>query len=309
MSIAKISEEAKFYANIGWQVIPCYGVDTSGQCNCSKGQSCKSPGKHPRLNEWQSKATTDPKTIDGWLTKWPESNLGVRLGPSSDLLDIEYDSDEGKATASELLDDTKTPSFKSKRSVHHLFAFPTELTIPKAVVHWRGLELRFGTDKAGAQSIFPPSRHASGVNYEWIRHPSKVGVADPPEWLSEALAGDTPSQSDSLPRVSDGSLLFLLHLISKIRQAKDGGSRIGIVLNGSPLFTGGAGSGESEIRRYVLENDLVEAIIGLPTEMFYNWYQHLHLDSQQPQAIASQRQAAADRRQSNVAKDAKESWQ
>ncbi len=66
-----------------------------------------------------------------------------------------------------------------------------------------------------------------------------------------------------LPRVSDGSLLFLMHLLSKMRPAKDGGSRFGIVLNGSPLFTGGAGSGESEIRRYVLENDLLEAIVAL----------------------------------------------
>ncbi|OGA81269.1 MAG: restriction endonuclease subunit M [Burkholderiales bacterium RIFCSPHIGHO2_01_FULL_63_240] len=73
-----------------------------------------------------------------------------------------------------------------------------------------------------------------------------------------------------LPRVSDGSMLFLLHLLSKMRPVKDGGSRFGIVLNGSPLFTGGAGSGESEIRRYVLENDLVEAIVGLPNDMFYN---------------------------------------
>jgi type I restriction enzyme M protein len=73
-----------------------------------------------------------------------------------------------------------------------------------------------------------------------------------------------------LPRVSDGSLLFLLHLLSKMRPQAQGGSRIGIVLNGSPLFTGGAGSGESEIRRYVLENDLVEAIVALPTDMFYN---------------------------------------
>ena len=73
-----------------------------------------------------------------------------------------------------------------------------------------------------------------------------------------------------LPRVSDGSMLFLMHLLSKMRPAADGGSRFGIVLNGSPLFTGGAGSGESEIRRYVLENDLVEAIVGLPTDMFYN---------------------------------------
>ncbi|WP_019593069.1 class I SAM-dependent DNA methyltransferase [Thioalkalivibrio sp. ALM2T] len=73
-----------------------------------------------------------------------------------------------------------------------------------------------------------------------------------------------------LPRVSDGSLLFLLHLVSKMRDPRQGGSRIGIILNGSPLFTGGAGSGESEIRRYLLEHDFVEAIIGLPTDMFYN---------------------------------------
>jgi type I restriction enzyme M protein len=85
-----------------------------------------------------------------------------------------------------------------------------------------------------------------------------------------------------LPRVSDGSLLFLMHLISKMRpittneqeagngQNSNQGSRIGIILNGSPLFTGGAGSGESEIRRYILEADLLEAIIALPTDMFYN---------------------------------------
>jgi type I restriction enzyme M protein len=73
-----------------------------------------------------------------------------------------------------------------------------------------------------------------------------------------------------LPRVSDGSLLFLLHMVGKMRPARDGGARIGIVLNGSPLFTGGAGSGESEIRRHLLESDLVEAIIGIPTDMFYN---------------------------------------
>ncbi|MBZ9539792.1 type I restriction-modification system subunit M [Modicisalibacter tunisiensis] len=73
-----------------------------------------------------------------------------------------------------------------------------------------------------------------------------------------------------LPRVSDGSLLFLMHLVSKMRRPKDGGSRIGIILNGSPLFTGGAGSGESEIRRYLLQHDLVEAIVALPTDLFYN---------------------------------------
>jgi type I restriction enzyme M protein len=76
-----------------------------------------------------------------------------------------------------------------------------------------------------------------------------------------------------LPRVSDGSLLFLQHLVAKMNLVEGdgaGGSRIGIVLNGSPLFTGGAGSGESNIRQWIIENDWLEAIVALPTDMFYN---------------------------------------
>ncbi|MCD6534354.1 MAG: SAM-dependent DNA methyltransferase [Deltaproteobacteria bacterium] len=76
-----------------------------------------------------------------------------------------------------------------------------------------------------------------------------------------------------LPRINDGALLFLLHMISKMRPAPedDGeGSRIAIVFNGSPLFTGDAGGGESNIRRWIIENDMLEAIIGLPDQLFYN---------------------------------------
>ncbi|MHB1549973.1 MAG: type I restriction-modification system subunit M [Vulcanimicrobiaceae bacterium] len=75
-----------------------------------------------------------------------------------------------------------------------------------------------------------------------------------------------------LPRISDGQMLFLLHLVSKMKPVGKGkhGSRIAIIMNGSPLFSGGAGSGESEIRRHVIENDWVEAIVGLPNDMFYN---------------------------------------
>jgi len=86
----------------------------------------------------------------------------------------------------------------------------------------------------------------------------------------EAERGFAGRFGPGLPRISDGSLLFLLHLMSKMRPVDEGGSRIGIVLNGSPLFTGGAGSGESEIRKYVIENDFLEAIVALPTDMFYN---------------------------------------
>lgn len=73
-----------------------------------------------------------------------------------------------------------------------------------------------------------------------------------------------------LPRINDGALLFLQHMISKMTNPKDGGSRIGIVFNGSPLFTGGAGQGESEIRRWIIENDWLEAIVSLPEQLFYN---------------------------------------
>jgi type I restriction enzyme M protein len=102
---------------------------------------------------------------------------------------------------------------------------------------------------------------------------------------AERAKGERGRFPVGLPRISDGSLLFLCHLISKMRT--DGPSRIGIVLNGSPLFTGGAGSGESEIRRWILENDWLEAIVALPTDMFYNtgiatyiWVLSNHKDAQ-----------------------------
>jgi len=73
-----------------------------------------------------------------------------------------------------------------------------------------------------------------------------------------------------LPRINDGSFLFLQHMISKMNDPKSGGTRLAIVFNGSPLFTGGAGSGESEIRRWIIENDWLEAIVALPDQLFYN---------------------------------------
>lgn len=86
----------------------------------------------------------------------------------------------------------------------------------------------------------------------------------------EAEKGSDGKYEAGLPRRSDGSLLFLMHMISKMKSKKEGGSRIAIVLNGSPLFTGEAGSGESNIRKWIIENNMLEAIIGLPNDMFYN---------------------------------------
>jgi type I restriction enzyme M protein len=105
-------------------------------------------------------------------------------------------------------------------------------------------------------------------------------IANPPygkDWKrdenvvrAEHERGTTGRFAPGLPRISDGQILFLLHMLAHAKEADEGGSRIAIIMNGSPLFTGDAGSGESEIRRFILENDLLEALIALPELLFYN---------------------------------------
>ena len=114
---------------------------------------------------------------------------------------------------------------------------------------------------AGAKFDYGLSNPPFGV--EWKKSEKEVKV-------EHERLGFAGRFGPGLPRISDGSLLFLLHLISKMREPEKGGGRIAIVFNGSPLFTGGAGSGESDIRKWIIEQDMLEAVIGLPTDMFYN---------------------------------------
>jgi type I restriction enzyme M protein len=103
-------------------------------------------------------------------------------------------------------------------------------------------------------------------------------LANPPygkDWKGDKKAVDAQKDAGGrfdagLPRISDGQLLFLQDMLSRMQEAEQGGSRVGIVMNGSPLFTGDAGSGESEIRRWILENDWLDAIVALPEQLFYN---------------------------------------
>lgn len=125
-------------------------------------------------------------------------------------------------------------------------------------------------------------KHGSTLSNDQLRdHKFHYGLANPPfgiKWEKDQKIVEKEHQElgyagrfgPGLPRVSDGSMLFLMHLVSKMEEPKNGGGRVGIVLSGSPLFTGDAGSGESEIRRWLLEQDFVEAIVALPTNMFFN---------------------------------------
>ena len=126
-------------------------------------------------------------------------------------------------------------------------------------------------DKIAFGNTLTNDQHANAKFHYMISNPP-YGV----DWKGyktaiqeEAKLGEDGRFVAGLPRTSDGQLLFLQHMVSKMRDDADG-SRIAVVMSGSPLFVGNAGSGESEIRRYLLENDLVEAIVALPTDIFYN---------------------------------------
>ena len=115
-------------------------------------------------------------------------------------------------------------------------------------------------------------RHAAGAFDYLIANPpyGKDWKRDQDAVQNEHDRGAAGRFVAGLPRISDGQLLFLQHMLAHVKAPAQGGSRVAIIMNGSPLFTGDAGSGESEIRRWILENDLLEALIALPEQLFYN---------------------------------------
>ena len=127
-------------------------------------------------------------------------------------------------------------------------------------------------DRIAYGSTLSNDKH-SGVGFDYL-------IANPPygkDWKGDADAvkaeherGAAGRFGPGLPRISDGQLLFLLHMLAHTKDPAEGGSRIAIIMNGSPLFTGDAGSGESEIRRFILEHDLLDSLIALPEQLFYN---------------------------------------
>jgi type I restriction enzyme M protein len=161
---------------------------------------------------------------------------------------------------------------------------------PDAEIHLFGQEVNPETWAVSKSDLFmkdPTGRDADHIAYGSTlsndRHSGQTFdylIANPPygkDWKRDEDAvraeherGPAGRFAPGLPRISDGQLLFLLHMLAHAKAPKDGGSRIAIIMNGSPLFTGDAGSGESEVRRYILEHDLLKALIALPEQLFYN---------------------------------------
>jgi type I restriction enzyme M protein len=161
---------------------------------------------------------------------------------------------------------------------------------PKAEIHLYGQEVNAETFAVCKSDLYMKS--ADGRDAENIKYGSTLSndqlakarfdyqLTNPPfgkEWKMDEAAIKTEAERGyagrfgaGLPRISDGQLLFLQHMVGRMQDTRQGGGRIAIVMNGSPLFTGDAGSGESEIRRWILENDFLEAIIAMPEQLFYN---------------------------------------
>ncbi len=159
---------------------------------------------------------------------------------------------------------------------------------PEASLHVYGQELNAETYATCRSDMLIKGLDASrirfGNSFDNDQHPNRrfdYLLANPPfgvEWkmVANRIRGEHKTKGFAgrfgagVPRINDGSFLFLQHMISKMKRPEEGGARLAIVFNGSPLFTGAAGSGESEIRRWIIENDWLEAVVALPDQLFYN---------------------------------------
>jgi hypothetical protein len=195
------------YAALGWYVLRTYGLlDDEKTCSCRMGRDCGTPGKHPVDGRWQELATTDEDTLADWFDGSRPVNVSVALGEKSGIIDIEWDGEEGRLTAERFnLPAVATPTYQSHRSEHRIFKYDSRLP-QQAVFKLGGLEVRIGGGNKGAQSVFPPSLHASGVKYRWKLgcSPDDVPVAEVPEPLMKAiLAAAAPAERALKPAASE----------------------------------------------------------------------------------------------------------
>jgi hypothetical protein len=172
---------ALIYASLGIPVLPLH-TPTPGGCSCRR-PGCDRPGKHPRLRHGLTDASSDLRQVDLWWQRWPEANIGLRTGIVMDVVDV--DSDEGRHALAHLTGDCATagPVARTGSGGWHLWVRPTGegnrvRLLPG--VDWRG---------AGGYVVAPPSRHASGATYRWLRRPEAVELPPCPPALRELLAG------------------------------------------------------------------------------------------------------------------------
>lgn len=189
-------EAALDYAGRGWRVFPLHNPTSEG-CSCQK-PDCHSSGKHPRISNGLTGASSDASKIRGWWARWPDANIGVATGPGSGIFALDVDGDNGQASlaALEPLPATRrsntgrTGAHGERTGFHLYFTSPAGVNLRSSAGRLgQGLDIR----AAGGYVVAPPSLHASGLRYEWAGEGSTIASA--PTWLiatAEADSGTTP---------------------------------------------------------------------------------------------------------------------
>lgn len=230
-------------ASKGWKIVKLWGVQDNFRCTCGK-PDCPTPGKHPAGGPgWQHRATDDENDISHWFDSITEQqqrvNVGVRLGATSGIIDVEFDSPDAEAALKRFgLDRIDTPAYSSGRGVHRIFMHEDWMP-DSGVVKVEGIEVRIGGGGMASQSVIPPSWHKTGKQYSWLpgRSPEDVNPAKLPDPFRDAVLASSRRQGSGITaqarkalrkaeKVSEGGRhAFLVGLASKaasrIRQFTD----------------------------------------------------------------------------------------
>jgi putative DNA primase/helicase len=172
------------YAKRGWRVIPLYEIREDGSCACGR-PDCdgNSKGKHPRLTEWQKKASDDTKKITHWWGTFPHANVGVMCGQDTGFMVVDVDGPTGEDSLKGR-DWPKTQKVKTGRGFHYHFKWPKlEFALKNNAGILPGVDIKVGK----GQAVMPPSVHYNGTKYEWEVSPDECELADAPAWFVEIL--------------------------------------------------------------------------------------------------------------------------
>jgi predicted RNA-binding Zn-ribbon protein involved in translation (DUF1610 family) len=180
--------EALKCASVGLRVFPLYEVTERRLCSCWASDTCKQPGKHPRVKVWQEEATTSEDTIREWWTRWPDAGIGMATGRASGVWVLDLDGDEAITWYTEMVKvhgRAPTRGVLTGRGRHLYWTFPDGVEVRnKQKVDKRNVDVRGD----GGFVILPPTRHHSGRHYEWRDQlPYQSAPAVPPEWLLELV--------------------------------------------------------------------------------------------------------------------------
>ena len=187
----KLLDEALRYAAAGIPVFPLHWVKQDGNCSCRQGAMCTAKGKHPRIKNWNEKATTDAAKIKEWWSKAPSANIGIPMGEKSGLVALDVDTRHGGEGSLamlmdefEILPDTITAT-TGGGGKHYIFKYTEELCLKNVVGFRDGLDIR----TQGGMIVAAPSVHHSGKQYTWDngKSPFDMQAADMPAWLVEEI--------------------------------------------------------------------------------------------------------------------------